>query len=101
MSFFPKTTSPSTISPGLYFHLAFAFVKSSKEITIKNLAELVKNIVGYKGRIKFDRSKPDGTLSKLMNNSRIKKLNWKNEINLEEGISRVYSEFIKDINNKK
>ena len=36
-----------------------------------------------------------------MNNSRIKKLNWKNEINLEEGISRVYSEFIKDINNKK
>ena len=76
-------------------------VGSGKEITIKNLAELVKNIVGYKGRIKFDRSKPDGTLSKLMNNSRIKKLNWKNEINLEEGISRVYSEFIKDINNKK
>ena len=55
-------------------------VGSGKEITIKRLAELIKKVVGYNGEIKFDRSKPDGTLSKLMNSNRIKKLNWKNKI---------------------
>ena len=68
-------------------------VGSGREITIKKLAELIKSIVGYKGRIKFDISKPDGTKSKLMNNNRIRGLNWKNEINLENGLSEVYSEF--------
>ena len=71
-------------------------VGSGREITIKKLAELIKRIVGYKGRIKFDLSKPDGTLSKLMNNNRIRKLNWKNEINLESGLSEVYSDFKKN-----
>ena len=47
-------------------------VGSGKEITIKRLAELIKKVVGYNGEIKFDRSKPDGTLSKLMDNNRIK-----------------------------
>ena len=70
-------------------------VGSGYEISIKKLAELIKKIVGYEGQIKFDRSKPDGTMSKLMNNSRIKKLNWKNKINLEDGIKEVYSEFKK------
>ena len=70
-------------------------VGSGREITIKKLAELIKSIVGYKGRIKFDISKPDGTKSKLMNNNRIRGLNWKNEINLENGLSEVYSEFKK------
>tara|TARA_B100000780_G_C21125217_1_gene456328 strand:+ start:731 stop:1690 length:960 start_codon:yes stop_codon:yes gene_type:complete len=71
-------------------------VGSGKEITIKKLAELIKQIVGYKGKIKFDTSKPDGTLSKLMNNNRIRKLNWKNKINLEGGLSEVYSDFKKN-----
>ena len=72
-------------------------VGSGKEITIKNLAELIKHIVGYKGKIKFDPRKPDGTLSKLMNNNRIRKLNWKNKINLEDGLSEVYSDFKKNL----
>ena len=70
-------------------------VGSGYEISIKKLAELIKKIIGYEGEIKFDRSKPDGTMSKLMNNSRIKKLKWKNKINLEDGIKEVYSEFKK------
>ena len=70
-------------------------VGSGNEISIRKLAELIKKIVGYNGNIKFDRSKPDGTLSKLMNNTRITKLNWKNKINLEDGIKEVYSEFKK------
>ena len=68
-------------------------VGSGKEITIKNLAELIKKVVSYKGKIKFDTSKPDGTLSKLMCNKRIQELNWKHEIELEEGIQQVYSAF--------
>ena len=71
-------------------------VGSGKEITIKQLAELIKQIVGYKGRIKFDHSKPDGTMSKLMNNNRIKKLKWKTEINLENGLKNVYSDYKKN-----
>ena len=54
-----------------------------------------KKIVGYGGKIKFDRNKPDGTMSKLMDNSRIRKLNWKNKIDLEHGIKEVYSQFKK------
>ena len=72
-------------------------VGSGEEITIKKLAELVKYIVGYKGKIQFDRMKPDGTFSKLMNNKRIKKLGWKNEIGLENGLKQVYTEFVKNI----
>jgi len=77
--------------------IAHVNVGSGKEITIKNLAELIKHIVGYKGKIKFDSRKPDGTLSKLMNNNRIRKLNWKNKINLEDGLSEVYSDFKKNL----
>lgn len=68
-------------------------VGSGKEISIKELAELIKSIVGYNGNIKFDRTKPDGTMSKLMNTNRIKKFNWKNQINLKDGLRMVYSDF--------
>ncbi len=72
-------------------------VGSGKEITIKELAEIIRETVGYNGKIKFDKSKPDGTLSKLMDNSRIRKLKWKDEINLEDGLKQVYSDFKKKI----
>ena len=75
-------------------------VGSGEEISIKKLAELIKKVIGYNGKIKFDPSKSDGTLTKLMNNSRIKKLNWKNNINLEDGIKKVYSQFEKENNSK-
>ena len=68
-------------------------VGSGEEITIKKLAELIKKVVNYQGKIKFDHSKPDGTFSKLMCVNRIRELGWKHEIDLEEGIKAVYSEF--------
>jgi GDP-L-fucose synthase len=71
-------------------------VGSGKEISIKNLANLIKNIIGYKGGIKFNTSEPDGTLSKLMNNNRIINLNWEQEINLEDGLREVYLDFKKN-----
>jgi GDP-L-fucose synthase len=65
------------------------------DISIKDLALLVKKIVGYSGELKFDSSKPDGTPRKLMDVSKLHNLGWKHKINLEEGITAVYNE-VKD-----
>ncbi len=62
------------------------------DLTIKDLAYLIKDIVGFDGAIVFNVSKPDGTPRKLMNSSRIRALGWEPKINLKEGIERVYSE---------
>lgn len=66
-----------------------------EDITIKDLALLVKKIVGFEGELKFDTSKPDGTPRKLMDVSKLHSFGWKHKINLEEGIRGVYSE-VKD-----
>ena len=66
-----------------------------EDITIKDLALLVKKIVGYTGELKFDTSKPDGTPRKLMDVSKLHSFGWKHKINLEQGIVAVYSE-VKD-----
>ncbi len=66
-----------------------------EDITIKDLALLVKKIVGYTGDLKFDTSKPDGTPRKLMDVSKLHSFGWKHKINLEQGIADVYSE-VKD-----
>jgi GDP-L-fucose synthase len=73
-------------------------VGSSKEISIEELALLVKEIVGFRGDIKWDNSKPDGTQRKLMDSSRLNNLNWRSTIALEEGIKSVYEHFKKDFN---
>lgn len=65
-------------------------VGCGEDLTIKELALLIRDIVGFKGDIVFDRSKPDGTPRKLLDNSKITKLGWKAEISLEEGIRRTY-----------
>jgi GDP-L-fucose synthase len=65
------------------------------DITIKDLALLVKKIVGFNGELKFDTSKPDGTPRKLMDVSKLHSFGWKHKIELEEGISNVYKE-VKD-----
>ena len=60
------------------------------DISIRELAETIKKIVGYKGELYFDSSKPDGTMVKLTNPSKLHELGWKHEVELEEGIKRVY-----------
>lgn len=65
------------------------------DVSIKNLALLVKKIVGYEGELKFDPAKPDGTPRKLMDVSKLHKLGWKHKTELEEGIKSVYEE-VKD-----
>jgi len=61
-----------------------------KDITIKELAELVKEIVGFDGEIVFDTGKPDGTPQKLLDTSRMDELGWKAKVSLREGIGRTY-----------
>jgi GDP-L-fucose synthase len=68
-----------------------------EDISILNLAKLVKNIVGFEGEIVTDTSKPDGTPRKLMDVSKLNSLGWKASISLEEGIQKVFEE-IKDRN---
>jgi GDP-L-fucose synthase len=65
-------------------------IGSGEELTIKSLAEMVARVVGYRGDIVFDSSKPDGTLRKLMDVSRIHHLGWHHKIELEDGIRSVY-----------
>jgi GDP-L-fucose synthase len=65
-----------------------------KEVTIKQLAETVKEVVGFKGKISWDASKPDGTPRKLMDSSRINTLGWTPKVTLKEGITRAYQDFL-------
>ncbi|MBS1591512.1 MAG: GDP-L-fucose synthase [Bacteroidetes bacterium] len=68
-----------------------------EDVTILELAELIKKIVEYNGKLVFDATKPDGTPRKLMDVSKLNKLGWKASIGLEEGIKKVYEE-IKNTN---
>ncbi|MBU6157450.1 MAG: GDP-L-fucose synthase [Bacteroidetes bacterium] len=63
-----------------------------EDVSILELAHLIKEIVGYDGSLQFDTSKPDGTPRKLMDSSKINQLGWKSSISLKEGITKVYHE---------
>jgi len=71
----------------------FVNVGVGKDISILELAELIKDIVGFEGEIVNDLSKPDGTPRKLMDVSRLNNLGWKAQISLEEGIKDTYEWF--------
>src|ERR1035437_1754688 len=68
-------------------------IGTGRDLTIKELAGLIKNIVGFKGEIQWDSSKPDGTYRKLLDVSKINKLGWKEKISLEEGIKMIYNKY--------
>ena len=67
---------------------------SGSDVTISELAELVKEITGYEGELRFDPSKPDGTPRKWMDSSRINALGWKPCIALREGLQNAYADFL-------
>jgi GDP-L-fucose synthase len=76
-----------------YDEKLFVNVGTGEDLSIKSLAELVKKTVGFKGELKWNTSKPDGTPRKLMDVGRLHNLGWKHKINLEEGIASVYEEY--------
>jgi GDP-L-fucose synthase len=69
-------------------------VGSGEELTIAELADCVAQVVGFKGRFVYDKSKPDGTPRKVMDVSRIKALGWKPEVDLPSGIALAYRDFL-------
>jgi GDP-L-fucose synthase len=69
-------------------------VGCGKDITIRELAETIAKVVGYKGSIGFDHTKPDGTIRKLMDSSRLNNLGWQPQIGLEEGLALAYNDFL-------
>ena len=68
-----------------------------EDIAINELAELIKSLVGFKGEIEWDSSKPDGTPRKLLDVSRIKKLGWSPTISLEDGIASTYKWYLSNL----
>ena len=72
----------------------FINIGTGTEVTILELAQKIKKIVGYEGELVFDKTKPDGTMRKLMDVSRINALGWEAKTTLEEGIKIVYDDFL-------
>ena len=72
-------------------------VGTGKDIMIKELAELIQQIVGFKGRIVFDNNKPDGTKQKLMDVNLLKNLGWAPKVNLDRGIQLSYFWFLREL----
>jgi GDP-L-fucose synthase len=66
------------------------------DISIKELAELIQQEVGFEGEIEWDSSKPDGTPRKLLDTTRLEALGWKAQISLDEGIRKTYEWFIEN-----
>jgi GDP-L-fucose synthase len=77
-----------------YSEEQFINVGSGSEITIRELSELVKRIVGFTGEIVWDATKPNGTPRKLMDSSRLFALGWKPKVDLETGIRLAYADFL-------
>jgi GDP-L-fucose synthase len=75
-------------------------IGSGGDLTILELAELVKDVVGFKGDITFDTSKPDGTMRKLMDVSKINAMGWRASTGLREGVLISYNAFLSSLNNK-
>jgi GDP-L-fucose synthase len=73
----------------------FINIGSGSEITIRDLTEVIKRVVGFKGEVVWDKTKPDGTPRKLMDSSRLLALGWKPQVDLETGIRLAYDDYRK------
>lgn len=73
-------------------------VGSSEEISIRDLAFLIKSIVGFEGRIEFDTSRPDGTPRKVMDNTKLLALGWRPTVSIEAGLKKMYAWFLRSDN---
>ena len=74
-------------------------IGTGKDVSIKELAETIQNEIGFKGNLVFNTDKPDGTMRKLTDVSKLNNLGWKHKIELEEGIKKAYSWYLNRNNN--
>lgn len=75
----------------------FVNIGTGDEVSIKELASLICKVIGYQGEMKFDSSKPDGTLRKLLNVSYLESLGFKSKVSLPEGIDLAYKSYLSSI----
>ncbi len=80
-----------------YNEVQLVNIGTGEDLTIAELANIIKKIVGFTGNLVFDASKPDGTPRKLMDVSKLHNLGWKHTVTLEEGISLAYQDFLKKV----
>jgi len=76
-----------------YNDKGFVNIGTGEDLSIKDLAQLIKDVTGFSGDIVWNKEKPDGTPRKLMNVSKIHGLGWKHEIDLKEGIKSIYEAY--------
>ncbi|MDA9804412.1 GDP-L-fucose synthase [Gammaproteobacteria bacterium] len=69
-------------------------VGSGKDMTIRELAETIKEVVGFNGKLNFDSSRPDGTPRKLIDVSRLANMGWKHSVNLKDGLTKTYNWYL-------
>ena len=69
-------------------------IGTGSDITIKDLSSLIARIIDYKGNISFDSSKPDGTMKKLTDPSKLNGLGWKHQVEIEEGVERIFEWYL-------
>jgi GDP-L-fucose synthase len=71
-------------------------IGTGKEISIAGLAEIIAQTVGYKGKFKFNAEKPDGTMRKLTDPSKLHRLGWKHQIDIEQGVEKLYNWYLEN-----
>jgi GDP-L-fucose synthase len=86
----PQSRYAELVSPKM---LPLVNIGAGKDLSIRELAELVCEIVGFHGRLEFDASKPDGTPRKLMDTSRLERLGWRAGSSLRDGVRMAYDDF--------
>jgi GDP-L-fucose synthase len=71
-------------------------VGTGKDITIREMAETMKEVVGFKGKLIFDTTKPDGAPRKLIDVSRLSNMGWEYSVDLKDGLSKTYKWYLKN-----
>jgi GDP-L-fucose synthase len=72
-------------------------IGTGREISIRDLSQLIAQTIGYQGDIIFDASKPDGTMRKLTDVSKLHSLGWHHTVEIDEGVKRIYDWYLSDL----
>lgn len=80
-----------------YSGAEFLNIGTGEDITIRELAHMIQNIIGYEGKLQFDESKPDGTPRKLLDVSKIESLGWRAKTRLEDGLRNAYQYYLETV----
>ena len=93
-SLFVHDLDKQALSKNTNSMLSHINVGTGTDVTIRALADSIKDVVGFTGELKFDRTRPDGTARKLMDVSLLSKLGWKAKMPLKLGLERSYADFL-------